>query len=30
MPDRMEMALQRVLGHYGTLQDGVARDGEAG
>jgi hypothetical protein len=28
MPDRMEMALQRLLTRFGTVRDGVARDGE--
>ena len=30
LPDRLEMALQRVLSHFGTLRDGAGHDGEAG
>lgn len=28
MPDRLEMALQRLLTRFGTVRDGAMRDGE--
>jgi len=30
MPDRMEMALQRLLTRFGTVRDGANNDGEGG
>ena|SRR5436190_21207320 len=30
MPDRLEMALQRLLTRFGTVRDGVTRDEEGG